>query len=85
MCGTCTLTFIGQAKKWCQSLSDASIRRWDEFITNFLHAFQDYDYGKVCIELENLKIFEGESIMDFIIRFKLICLKYQPQNTHFDI
>jgi len=57
----------------------ASIHSWDEFARMFLHAFQDYDYDKVCLELENLHRFEGQSFEDFLTRFKLICLHFQSQ------
>jgi len=43
----------------------------------FFHAFLNYDYEKVCDQLETLHRFEGESFNDFIIQFKLICLQFK--------
>jgi hypothetical protein len=76
MCRIFTLTFEGLAKEWCESLLAASIHTWDQFVSYFFYEFQDYDYDKICLELENLRRLEGESMIHFVIRFKSIFLKF---------
>lgn len=69
-----TLTLTCLAKEWYRSLPFTSINTWDEFTKNFLHAFEDYNYEKVCDHLDALRRFESETLNDFLIRFKLIFL-----------
>jgi hypothetical protein len=76
--------FRRRAKEWCESLSVASIHTWDQFVSDFFYEFQDYDYDKICLELENLRRLEGESMIHFVIRFKLICLKFYPHDKPSD-
>jgi hypothetical protein len=85
MCTIFTLTVTCQAKNRCLSLPVASIHSWYEFSIILLHAFQDYYYDKVCLELDNLSRFEGESFEDFLTRFKLICLEFQSQDLPSEI
>jgi hypothetical protein len=80
LCRIFTLTLTGQAKDWCLLLLVASVDSWDQFTIMFLHAFQDYDYDKVCDQLETLHRFEGESFNDFLFRFKLICLQFKSKD-----
>lgn len=45
-----------------------------------LYKFDDYDYDQVCDEFEYLRRFENESLLDFTIRFQLICLRFKAED-----
>lgn len=85
LCRIFTLTFIGKSKRWCEFLPIVSIYNCDDFLTKFLHTFEDYDYEYVCNELENQRQFENEFTIEFTIRFKLKCLKFKYQDKLSDI
>lgn len=80
MYGIFTLTLTGQAKYWCLSLPVTSVDSWDDFSRIFLQNFQEYNCDHVCQELEKLHRIEGESYVDFLLRFKLICFKFQSDD-----
>lgn len=87
ICRIFTLTLTSQTKDRCRSLSITSIHGWDKLTINFLHTFHDYDYEKVCDQLETLRRFEGEPFSDFHIRFKLICFQFKSNDfpSHIDL
>jgi hypothetical protein len=74
ICRLFTLTFAGRVKSWCETLSIASIHTWEQFMREFLHAFENYDYDNLCAEILELKKNEDESLEDFVIIFTHLCL-----------
>jgi hypothetical protein len=48
ICRLFTLTFAGWVKSWCDTLSGISIHMWEQFIHEFLHNFENYDYDQLC-------------------------------------
>ena len=69
-----------KARSWCRTLLVASIHSWDQFVTIFMCKFDSYDYEQVCEEIEYLRRFENESVIDFNIRFHLNCLKFKVED-----
>ena len=80
LCKIFTLTFLAKARFWCKSLPVASIHTCEQFITIFLCKFDGYIYEQVCDDFEDLRRFEGESLIDFTIRFRLNCLKFKTED-----
>ena len=50
------------------------------FRSIFLCKFDGYIYEQVCDDFEDLRKFEGESLIDFTIRFRLTCLKFKIED-----
>jgi hypothetical protein len=42
----------------------------------FLHAFENYDYDKLCEEILELRKNDNESLEDFVIRLTDLCYKF---------
>jgi hypothetical protein len=55
----------------CQA---TSIHTWEQFMCEFLHAFENYDYDELCKEILELRKEKDESLEDFSLRF--MCLFY---------
>jgi hypothetical protein len=65
-------------------LSATSIHTREQFKHEFLHAFENYDYDKLCEEILELKKNEGESLEDFFVRFTHLCCIFpydRPSNN----
>ena len=74
------ITFLAKTRSWCQSLPVASIHTWEQFIAIFICKFDGYIYKQVCDDFEDLRRFEGESLIDFTIRFHLNCLEFKVED-----
>jgi hypothetical protein len=85
ICRLFTLTFAGRVKSWCETLSVASIHTWEQFMHEFLHAFENYDYDNLCAEILELRKNKDESLEDFVIRFTHLCYRFplddRPSNN----
>jgi hypothetical protein len=46
----------------------------------FLIAHQNYDYDKLCLEMNNLSMHENESIEEFSSRFMFLCCRFHPED-----
>ena len=44
---------------------------------------EDYDYEKLCLELENLSRYEGKYWEYFLLKFKLICFEFHLDDIPF--
>jgi hypothetical protein len=87
ICRIFTLTFASRVKRWRETLSDASIHTWEHFVHDFFHAFENYDYDKLCAEISELTKHKDESLKDFFIRFTRLCYRFplddRPSNNDF--
>jgi len=59
------LNFEGHVKKWCETLSAASIHSLEHFIDDFLFDFDIYDYDRLWNEVNDLRMKSDESIEGF--------------------
>jgi hypothetical protein len=50
----------------------------------FLHAFENYDYDKLCEEILKLRKNEDESLQDFVIIFTHICYRFPLDDRNFN-
>ena len=50
ICKMFTLTFSSQVKKWCDTFPATSSHTSKQFMLEFLHAFENYDYDGLCAE-----------------------------------
>jgi hypothetical protein len=50
ICKMFTLTFAGPVKKSCETFLATSIHTSKQFMLEFLHAFENYDYDGLCAE-----------------------------------
>jgi hypothetical protein len=64
-----TLTFAGRVKNWCKTLLATSIHTWEQFMNDFLHAFENHDYDKLCEKKLELRKNEDGSLKGFVIIF----------------
>ena len=62
ICMLFTLTFVVRVNCWCDTLSVASIHTWEQFMHEFFHDFENYDYDKLCEEILELRKNEDESL-----------------------
>jgi hypothetical protein len=76
ICRLFTLTLAGQVKSWCETLSVASIHTWEQFMHQFWHAFENYDYDDLCAEISELRKNKDESLEYFLIRFMHLCYRF---------
>jgi hypothetical protein len=63
----------------------ASIHTWEQFMREFLHAFENYDYDKLCEEILELRKNEDESLEYFVIIFTHLFYRFplddRPSNN----
>jgi hypothetical protein len=52
-----------------------SIHTWEQFMHEFLYAFENYNYDELCEEILELRKKKDESLEDFSLRF--MCLLYR--------
>lgn len=57
--------FTGQCNKWFDTFKTSSIRSWLHFHELFIKSHQDYDYDKLCEEIESLQRDEDGFIYAF--------------------
>jgi hypothetical protein len=69
ICRLFSLTFAGRVKSWCETLSTVSIHTWEQFMCQFWHDFENYDYDDFCAEISELQKNEDESLEDFVMIF----------------
>lgn len=76
ICRLFTLTFIGQIRKWFLVLPENSIHSWKHFCQVFLKTHQNYSYNGLCLELDNLYMYDNESLDDFYNTFWSFCYRF---------
>jgi hypothetical protein len=76
LCRLFTLTFQGRIKGWFKMLLAKSIHTWKQFIHLFIVVHWDYNYAKLCLEMESLPRYEGEPFEEFFFIFMLICHRF---------
>jgi hypothetical protein len=48
----------------------------EEMMEVFLEVHQDFDYEELCAKLENLRMYEGDTVDEFLARFRLIYFRF---------
>jgi len=76
LCRLFTLTFQGRIKGWFEMFLAKSIHTWKQFIHLFIVAHRDYNYSKLCLEMESLPRYEGEPFEELFFIFMLIFHKF---------
>jgi hypothetical protein len=85
ICSMFTLTFAGQVKSGARLCRPASIHTWEQFMREFFHSFENYDYDKLCEEILELRKNKDESLKYFVIIFTHLCYRFplddRPSNN----
>lgn len=58
------------------------IHSWNHFMQVFFLAHHNYKYEKLCLEFDNLTIYEDETISEFLDRFMLFFYRFCHDDLH---
>lgn len=75
-CRLFILTFEGSIRKWCQTLTDASIHSFKHLVTKLSHAFDMFDCKCLRKKILELRKSPDEPLHHFHIHFMHLCFEY---------
>ena len=81
MCLLFFLTLEGLTKKWCSTLSEASIHSFEQLASELQQAFHRYDLHNVVIKLNYIIMEPQESLDEFSIRFVHYCFEFPERDV----
>jgi hypothetical protein len=68
---------------WFESFPAYSIFYWFQFVNEFLDAFEDYDYNKLCEEFKALLIKDDSSSENFSTKINHVLCKFHLDDSSF--